>query len=266
MLDALLVTFREGTESFLILGILVAYLKKTDRAGLVKGVRIGLALSVITCATGAWLWLQVPNQPLYEGLGALAAAAVVGVLLIQMLRAGRQIKGQIESQIGRRAGEAGAPPSPRALAGVALVTTLLVTREGIEAVLYLGVQTMAVRSGGSSFVPLLVGALLGFVAAAFFAWSWTRWGHRLNLGVILKVTSLFLGLFLLQLVVYGVHELAESGAIQGSQAFHDATELFGPQGRVGHWLSYSLVLAPLVYLLLARLSKPGPRPPRPVLS
>ena len=147
------------------------------------------------------------------------------------------------------------------MAGVAFVTTLLVTREGLEAVLYLGVRTLAIRGGDSSAVPLLLGAVLGFVAAGFFAWSWTRWGHRLNLGVILKVTSLFLGLFLIQLVVYGVHELAESGVIQGSQAFHDATELLGPDGRVGQWLSYSLALAPLLYVVFARLSKPGPRPP-----
>jgi high-affinity iron transporter len=75
------------------------------------------------------------------------------------------------------------------------------------------------------------------------------------------VTSLFLGLFLIQLLIYGVHELAESGVIHGSQGFHDATELLGPDGRVGQWLSYSLVLAPLLYLLFARLSRPGHRPP-----
>ena len=46
----------------------------------------------------------------------------------------------------------------------------------------------------------------------------------------MKVTALFLGLFLVQLMIYGVHELAESGVIQGSQAFHDATEVFGPDG------------------------------------
>ena len=44
MLQALLVTFREGIEAFLIVGIVVAYLKKTQRAGLVRGVRIGLAI------------------------------------------------------------------------------------------------------------------------------------------------------------------------------------------------------------------------------
>src|SRR6478672_3790518 len=104
MLQALLVTFREGIEAFLIIGIVVAYLKKTQRAGLVRGVRIGLAISVVTCLGSAWLWLQVPNQPLYEGIAALSAAVIVGALLVQMLRTGPHIKQAIEERVGRRAG------------------------------------------------------------------------------------------------------------------------------------------------------------------
>jgi high-affinity iron transporter len=257
MLQALLVTFREGIEAFLIVGVVVAYLKKSGRAGLVRGVRLGLAVSVVTCLGGAWLWLQVPNQPKYEGIAALTAAVVVGALLIQMLRAGRQMRGQIESRVERVAGDAGAPPSVRALVGVALVTALLVTREGLEAVFYLGVQALALRAAEVRVQALLVtsGAALGLIAAGVVAWGWTRWGQRLNMGVILKVTALFLGLFLVQLVVYGIHELAESGVFEGSQGFHDATELFGPDGTIGHALSYSLLGAPLLYLLWARRAR-----------
>jgi len=260
MLQALLVTFREGIEAFLIVGIVVAYLKKTGRAGMVKGVLLGLALSVVTCIGGAWLWLQVPNQPKYEGIAALTAAVVVGALLIQMMRAGRHLRGQIEARIGRAAGDAGvegAPTSVRSLLGVALVTALLVTREGLEAVFYLGVQAMALRATEVRLQAVLVtsGAALGLVAAGVVAWGWGRWGQRLNMGVVLKVTALFLGLFLVQLVVYGIHELAESGVFEGSQAFHDATELFGPDGTIGHVLSYSLVGAPLLYLLWARQAR-----------
>ena len=108
---------------------------------------------------------------------------------------------------------------------------------------------------------VLVGSALGLVAAGVVAWSWTHWGRRLNMNAILKVTALFLGLFLIQLLVYGVHELAESGMIHGSQAFHDATERFGPQGDIGHVLSYSLLGAPLLYVLWARLGKKR-SPPR----
>ncbi len=110
-------------------------------------------------------------------------------------------------------------------------------------------------------ILVVAGAVLGLAVAGLVAWSWTRYGRKLNLGVVLKVTSLFLGLFLLQLVIYGVHELAESGVIQGSQAFHDATEKFGPDGRVGHALSYSLLGAPLLYLFWARRAAAARRQP-----
>jgi high-affinity iron transporter len=263
MLQALLVTFREGIEAFLIVGVVSAYLRKTGRAGLIRGVHIGLLVSLVTCSVGAWLWLEVPNQPLYEGIAALVAAAVVGGFLIQMLRVGRQMRGEIETRVNRLAGEQGAPASARAIAGVALVTALLVTREGLEAVFFVGVQALALRAGQVHMQAVLVasGAALGLVLAGVVAWAWTRFGRRINLGVLLKVTSLFLALFLVQLVVYGVHELAESGVIQGSQAFHDATEVFGPDGRIGHILSYSLLAAPLLYLLWARSAKNPPRPP-----
>ena len=263
MLQALLVTFREGLESLLIVGVIAAYLRKTGRAGLLRGLRVGLGLSVVTCLVGAYLWQMVPNQPLYEGIAALTAAVLVGLLLIQMLRMGRRMKSDIEARVEKVAGGASGGESLGALAGIALVTTLLVTREGLEAVLYLGIQVRMAGSGASS----LVGAALGLVLAAVVAWLWSRRAARLNLGVVLKVTAIFLGLFLFQLLVYGVHELAESGVIEGSQSFHDATEIMGPDGSVGHVISYSLLAAPLLYALLSwRASRwtPPPKGPQPV--
>lgn len=273
MLQALLVTFREGLESLLIVGVISAYLRKTGRAGLLRGVRAGLAISIATCLLGAYLWQMVPNQPLYEGIAALTAAVLVGLLLIQMLRMGRHMKGDIEARVdrisaprgpagsdqGHGGGEGGGGPSIGALAGVAFVTMLLVTREGLEAVLYLGIQVRMAGTSGSS----IVGGAIGLVAAAVVAWLWSRRAARLNLGVVLKVTAIFLGLFLFQLLVYGVHELAESGVIEGSQAFHNATEVAGPDGAVGHVISYSLLAAPLLYVLLSRRAGRAPRSPEP---
>ena len=73
MLQALLVTFREGIESFLIVGIVVAYLKKTQRAGLIRGVKIGLLVSVVTCIGGA-------SRRVY-GLYAIAPGDHLGLTL-----------------------------------------------------------------------------------------------------------------------------------------------------------------------------------------
>lgn len=263
MLQALLVTFREGIEAFLIVAVMTAYLRKTGRGDLVRGVRGGVVLSIATCGIGSWLWLKVPNQPIYEGVAALTAAMLVGALLWQTVRAGRRLKGAIENRIDRVAGAADSPPTPRALIGVAAVTTLLITREGLEAVFYLGVQVLASRA---SFTParawlVVAGAALGIVLAAVVSIGWERISRHLNLTIVLKVTALFLSLFLFQLVVYGIHELAESGVIEGSQAFHDATEIFGPDGAIGHVISYALLAAPLVYLLWAhRVPRPRESP------
>jgi high-affinity iron transporter len=175
-------------------------------------------------------------------------------MLWQTVRAGRRIKGDIEARIDRAAGEAHVSTSARAVFGVAAVTALLITREGLEAVFYLGVQAMASRAETDRVQAtlLVVGAASGLLLAAAVSFTWSRLAARLDLALVLRVTALFLAIFLVQLLVYGVHELAESGVIHGSQAFHDATELFGPDGRVGHLLSYSLVAAPLFYLLLVR--------------
>jgi high-affinity iron transporter len=254
MLDALLVTFREGLESFLIVAVISAFLRKTNRAGLMRGVHVGLAISVVTCVAGAWLWLQLPNQPMVEGIGALVAALFVGLLLWQAVRTGRRMKGEIEARLGKVAGETG-EVTTRALVGVAALTTILVTREGLEAVLYLGIKLFALKA-----TTVALGAGLGLTLAGIVSFTWTRFAHRLNLGVVLKVTSIFLAVFLLQLVIYGVHELAESGVFQGSEGLHQATEILGPDGQIGHLLSYSLLGAPLLYVFWARRAKTGARP------
>lgn len=255
MLQALLTTFREGLESVLIVGVIVTYLRKTGRASLFKGVYVGLGLAAILCAAGAYLWMQLPNQPLVEGVAALVAAALVAAFLVHMVRAARHLKGDIEQAVDRRVGAASAPPSRGALIGVTTLTALLVAREGIEAVLFIGVQTFYAKA-----VDLAIGACLGLALSGGIAWAWSRYGRRLDLGAVMRVTVVFLSVFLVQLVIYGVHELAESGVIEGSQAFHDATERFGPEGDIGAYIAYSLVLAPILYLIWARRAPPRPSP------
>ena len=250
--QAILVSFREGLESFLIVGVIVAYLRRTGRTELVRGVQLGVALSALTCTAGAWLWYRwtqsetsSPNQALYEGIAAFVAALLVGGLLWQTVRSGKRLRGEIEARV-ERASRRG---SWQAVLATTLVTTLLITREGLEAVLFLGVQAFTVRA-----TVLAVGAALGLLMAAALAWGWGRFGHRLQLALVLRVTAFFLALFLVQLLVYGLHELAESGVFPGerTEAFHAATERLGPQGDIGQWFTFSLAGAPLLYLLLAR--------------
>ena len=58
---------------------------------------------------------------------------------------------------------------------------------------------------------LLAGACLGSVAAAAVGWAWTRYGRRVPLTLFFQVTALFLFVFVIQLTIQAVHEMAEQG-------------------------------------------------------
>lgn len=123
-------------------------------------------------------------------------------------------------------------------------TVLLITREGMEAALLL--TNSFIQSDSRDF---FVGAVLGLAAAAILAMLWGRYGHRVNLVRLLQVTAIFLMLFVVQLVIYGLHELTETGLLPIDNAYwHMATEDLA-EGRIAHWISLSLILAPLAWLV-----------------
>jgi high-affinity iron transporter len=93
----------------------------------------------------------------------------------------------------------------------------------------------------------------GTLSAASIAWLWSRYGYRVNLSRFFQVTALFLLVFVVQLVIYGFHELTEANIFPNSQPLHDATEAYGPDGIYGQYLTYMLVLLPLGWLAVSSL-------------
>ena len=61
----------------------------------------------------------------------------------------------------------------------------------------------------------------------------------------------------LQLLIYGFHELTEAGIFANSEALHWATEPYGPDGVYGQYLSYMLVILPLGWLTISSLRGTG---------
>jgi high-affinity iron transporter len=108
---------------------------------------------------------------------------------------------------------------------------------------------------------IIWGAAAGTLVAAFVAWLWSRYGHRVNLALFFQVTAVFLAVFVVQLLIYGFHELTEANIFPYSEPLHWATEPYGPDGRFGKWLTYLLVLLPMGWLAFAALFGPK-RPPR----
>jgi len=247
MYQAFIITLREGLEAFLIVAISLAYLRKTGRNQLVPAVRWGIALSILISVGAAVLFQRASNQSLWEGILALTAAVLVATLIVHMWRHGKRLKREIETRLESSAGRLGA----KAFAGVFLFTVLMITREGMETALLMGTLILQ-----KSAVDITGGAAAGVLCAAFVAWLWSRYGHRVNLALFFQVTAVFLAVFVVQLAIYGFHELMEANLFTGSEWWHDATEPIGPDGRYGRYLSYLLVVMPVAWLAISALFSP----------
>ena len=234
------IALREGIEAFLIVALTLSYLKRTGRGQLARAVYAAVAFSVVTCAGAGWLFSKAANQSLWEGILALAAAALVGSLLVYMKRVSKHLKRDIEARIESRAV---ANPT-RAFWGVFAFALLMITREGMETALLVATAFFQLKSA-----TVLTGLGLGLLGAAAIGYLWTRLGKDVDLKAILNVSAVFLAIFLVQLILYGVHELAEAQLFPSSQAIHDATEILGPDGVIGHLLAYALAVIPSVWLV-----------------
>jgi high-affinity iron transporter len=244
LLQAFIITLREGLEAFLVIAITLAYLRRRGSFDLIPAVYWGIAGAVLVSGTAWMLFARAQNQALWEGILALVAAGLVATLTVHMWRVARTIKRDIEQRIESSAQKTGWV----AFAGVFLFTVFMISREGIEMALLM--NTILFQIGSFS---LLTGAIAGLLLAAGVAWVWTRYDHRINLGLFFQVTAVFLLVFVVQLVIYGVHELSEANVFPGSQAVHWATEPYGPDGLYGRWLTFGLVLLPMAWLAFAAL-------------
>jgi len=244
MLQAFVITLREGLEAFLIIAISLAYLRKTGRHQLIPAVYWGIGASIIVSVIAGILFQRASNQALWEGVLALAAAVLVASLIVHMWRHAKHIKREIETRLGESAMKLGA----KAFAGVFFFTLLMITREGMETVLLM--NALLSQSGAGSMVS---GATAGTICAATVAWLWSRYGHRVNLGLFFQVTAVFLAVFVVQLLIYGFHELTEASVFPPdfAERWHWATEPYGPEGIYGQYLTYLLVALPLGWLLFA---------------
>ncbi|MEO8078104.1 MAG: FTR1 family protein [Acidobacteriota bacterium] len=242
MIQAFVITLREGLEAFLIVAISLAYLKKTGRRALLPAVNWGIAAAIVLSIGAGFLLAKANNQSLWEGLLALTAAVLVASLTTHMWRAGKRMKKEIEGRLEVSSGKVGSS----AFFGVFLFTLLMITREGMETALLMTQLIFTVKS-----TQVAAGAAGGTVAAACIAWLWSRYGHRVNLSRFFQVTAIFLLVFVVQLIIYGFHELAEANIFPNSQALHEATEAYGPDGIYGQYLSYMLVVLPLGWLAVS---------------
>jgi high-affinity iron transporter len=257
MFSTLMVTFREGVEAFLIVAVTLLYLRQTQRTQLVPALRWGVIAAVaLSIMLGVILARVGAMQPIHEAWLALAAFVLVLSCTVHMLRHGKRIATEIRAKVDAAADKAGIGAS----VAVFLFVFLMIGREGVETA-----TMLASMANSTDLQHLALGGAIGVLLAALLALAWAKFGRRINLSRFFQVTAVFMLLFSIQLLIYSFHEFTEAGAIPGidNEYWHVATEPYGPEGEFGAWLSYSLVLVPMAFLLFAWLRDRSAKPLAP---
>jgi high-affinity iron transporter len=204
MIGQYLITFREALEAALIIIIVLAYLKRTDRLHLSKFVMYGVMIALgVSFVLGISIWLVYggitdSQKKLFEGIAALVAVGVLTTMVIWMATKGKKIKDEVEKKLST------ITTSGMAL-GLVAFSFIAVFREGLETVLFL-TPFMVEDVGGT-----LLGATIGIITSLILSYFIFVVGMKINLRKFFYFTSVLLVFLAAGLIGYGVHELIEFG-------------------------------------------------------
>jgi high-affinity iron transporter len=185
--------FREGMEAFLIMVLILQFLNRAGRTGLVRCALLaaltGIPLSVLLGSLLNWFGNSVGNLgatgKIWESGASLFAVALVVMFILWMIRHGAHLKEEITGEIAKDL-----RPS-----AIYLVTLVLIAREGVEIAIFS-------FAGKFAYSAVLMGVGLAFVLALLAYFSMVR----VPLRAVFQITLVYLILQAGYLAGYSLHE------------------------------------------------------------
>jgi high-affinity iron transporter len=190
MMGAFLITLREGLEAFLLVGILLAFLRKLGVPQFGKWIYVGVVAGIIASLAAAFVFQVVIDQfsnqryqtMLMIGI-LLFAAVVLTYMAIWMQKQARahteSMKKKLESLV--TAGN---------LFGMVSLAFVAVLREGIETVLFF--SALMYSGADVSLESGLIGAALGMGVSIVLVWMLMRGARNVPIQPFFRYTSLLI--------------------------------------------------------------------------
>ncbi len=231
MLSTFIIALREGLEAALIVGILVAYVVRTDRRHLLKPLWTGVGVALVaSLALGGLLAftsaeLSDRGEELFAGVTSFAAVGLVTWMVFWMKRTARNLRNELHGKIDGAL--MGGPIS------LALVAFFAVAREGLETALfvYSNFKTVGVASTAT------IGLVLGLGLAVFLGYAIYNRTVKLDLSKFFTITGVALIIIAAGVLSYGIHEFQELGYLPGVDSFlWDVTPWIAKESLLGSLL------------------------------
>lgn len=205
-LASFLIGLREGLEASLVIGILIAFLRKRQASHQVPRLWTGIAVAIVLAlALGAVFTfgssqLSFEMQETIGGTMSILAVVMITAMVFWMAKMGRTFKASLESN----AASALASGAGWSMFWLGLIT---VGREGIETTLMLW---------GWAMQPVaLLGALAGIMVAVALGFVASKGMVRINYASFFRVTGVLLVVVAAGVLAYGIHDLQEARVLPG---------------------------------------------------
>ncbi len=272
MLASAIITFREVFEAALVVIIVLAYLKRTDKLTYVKTVWTGVGLGVVLSVGLAVLFESVmgglsgATEKIFEGVLMLTAVLFITWMVVWIFSSRNLSKEIVQKATAATDLSSGLWSS----AALLLLVSTAVMREGFETAIFLNAANSA---GGAS----LSGALIGVALALVLSYGVFKGSRLINIKTFFRVTTAMLVLFAAGLFSHALLEFQQAGLIspviehiydiswlmdKSSTTGTLLNTLFGYTGRpslveMGGYLSYLLVTY-LLYIAMRRSYRTEP--------
>ena len=224
MLATFVIGLREGLEASLIIGIIAAFLKQSNRTDALRKVWLGVGAAVLLClAVGITLQavsasLPQRQQEMLECVVAAIAVVMVSYMVLWMRKHSRDLKSDLQHATGSALarGSAGA---------LVVMAFLAVLREGFETAVFL----LAAFQSALSPVQAAIGVILGVAVAVALGYLIYRGGVKLNLSKFFRITGVVLVLVAAGLVMSTLRAAYEAGWLTvGQQTWLDLSAIARP--------------------------------------
>ncbi len=212
MFNIFIVVWRESLEAFLIVGILLAALRKNNawlqgRKYLFAGVGGGVALAVTLAIAIVYAESELQGAALdhFQTVLIFVAAALVAHMCLWMKTHSREIKSNAEKAVQNS-------QSNNSYWDVAFIAALAIGREGMETVLFLYSSSLEAIENGAT-APLIGGAFLGFFSAIATGTLVSKGLQFIKYQHFFRISSTLLLLMAGGFVIQGTNRLIQGGLL-----------------------------------------------------
>ncbi len=236
MFASFLITFREGLEAFLLVGIALSYLTKLDAKRYHKfvymGVFAGVILSLLVAVVFQLFIDQFSNELYRNYLMAgilLFATFVLTYMAIWMQKQAKEQTAQVQKSLSECV-------TTGNVVGLVMLSTVSVLREGFETILFF---SALMYSGNGDFTQEqgIIGAILGLGLSFSLVWILIKGARKVPLTAFFRWTSLLIIVIAAGLLSSAVNMLqaADVIAIIHERVF-DISHILDDQGVFGTFL------------------------------